>query len=111
MKASSGSSASFMNPDLPIQARVPKSFLFAFKRLLVEWEFSKGSIYVDTSAQILSVEGKLVVMAEVKDYEMGLQWFSPAWSDWTLLLRDDSKFQELQEPKHFRARVKARPPD
>ena len=36
-----------------------------------------------------------MVMAEVTDFEMGLQWFSPAWSDWALL-RDDSKFQELQ---------------
>ena len=49
--------SSFMNPDLPIGRRAPKSFLFGMKRLLVEWgEYQKNSLHVDTDALTLSVD-------------------------------------------------------
>ena len=95
MKSSLNGSKSFMNADQQIQIRAPKSFPFALKRLLIEWGFARGSIYVDTSLLLLTVEGKSVVQAIVKDYELDVQWLSDEWSQWQEL-RGDPGYLELQ---------------
>ena len=78
-----------------IQARVPKSYLFSFKRLLVDWKFAKSSIYVDTNTMLLTVEGNPVVQATVKDFQLNLQWLDAKWREWPDL-REDPNFMGLQ---------------
>ena len=84
-----------MGPDLPVAARVPRSFLLSLKYLLIEWDFAKKSINVDTDEMVLTVEGKRIVKAFIHGDAFELQWLEKEWSDWQEL-RADAKFQELQ---------------
>ena len=86
---------SFMSPDLPIVERVLRSYLFGLKRMLVEWEFQKNSVHVDTNLQTLSVEGKLIVKVEVKDHKLIANWVDEDWRIWRELM-EDPKFVQLQ---------------
>ncbi len=47
---------SYMNPDLPIQDRVPKTLLNV-KKLFVRWGFNVSSVRFDETSCVLSVGG------------------------------------------------------
>ena len=94
IKAGLDNAQTFMNPDLPVTIRAPKALLFGLKNLLVEWGNQKGSIYVDSEALVLSVEGKPVVTANGHDFELGMEWLDPQWAQWQEL-QNDAKFQAL----------------
>ena len=89
-----GSGTSFMNPDLPIELRVPLSFLFGLKRLLCEWDFKKSSVYIDTEAFGMNVEGKAILQAGVDNHTLHLRWLDAQWQGWQQLI-DDPKYKAL----------------
>jgi hypothetical protein len=84
----------YLNPDLPTDERIPRSFLFAFKRLLADWEFRKPSVNVNTDTAVLSVEGLPVVKAFVEAGVLELEWLSDKWLQWKDL-QDDQAFTKL----------------
>ena len=70
--------------DLPIQQRVPESYLFGLKRVLVEWGFNRGVVRVDTTAGSLTVAGEQVVASMVVGGRLQNSWCG-AWADWAEL--------------------------
>ena len=99
IKSKFGDKTNRMNPDTPIQNRVPNSFLLSFKKLLVSWGFSKSAVQVDTSEQTMSVEGEVVLKACVKDLEFQLDWIKSSWSSWKTLAEDVEYLALLRETK------------
>ena len=79
---------SYMNVDLPFQERVCKSFLLGFKRLLVDWGFSKTCIHFDEPSQTLSVGGTAILKVSVQSFQFKLDWLVGSWGQWTELLED-----------------------
>ena len=63
MQAKFADATNFMNPDLPLQARVPRSFLNNLKKLLTsaEWGFPKSSVRWNEDRMTLEVAGKPVL--------------------------------------------------
>ena len=108
----------FMNPDLPAEERVPRSFLFGFKRLLVAWELRKSSVHIADDEPVLSVEGHPVFRAIIDNGSLKLDWLSEKWSQWKDLV-DDPKFKELHQnaqdrlakSKQGKSKGKGRAPD
>ena len=108
----------FMNPDLPAEERVPRSFLFGFKRLLVAWELRKSSVHIADDEPVLSVEGHPVVRAIIDNGSLKLDWLSERWSQRKDLV-DDPKFKELHQnaqdrlakSKQGKSKGKGRAPD
>ena len=68
--------------DLPIDKRNAESVLFAFKRMLVNWEFPKGSVRVDTDDCSLKISEKVVLKAKVSDYVLQLRWCDGDCESW-----------------------------
>ena len=85
---------SFMSPDLPIESRVPRSFLFKFKKLLTDCLFNRSSVYVDPDLGTISVEGLPILKVVVQEFELKLEWLADAWKEWEDLHRDPS-FTEI----------------
>ena len=67
--------------DLPIERRVPETFLFALKKQLVEWGYSKQEVKVDRMALTLSVDGGVVATAAVKENKFSID-FDLDWALW-----------------------------
>ena len=55
--------------DKPIEGRVPETFLFALKKILISWGFDRKDVRVeiDTADKHIIVEGKKIISANVKD--------------------------------------------
>ena len=47
--------------------------LFGLKKLPVEWQFSKGSVYVDTGNFTLLVEDVLVLKVSVQNFNLYME--------------------------------------
>ena len=61
LRTGRGPKTLFMSPDLPVDERVPRSYLFGVKRLLADWQFKNAR--VDTSTRTLSVAGVPILKA------------------------------------------------
>ena len=86
----------FMSPDLPMEVRMQRRVLFGLKKLLVEWQFSKGSVYVDTGNFTLLVEDVLVLKVSVQNFKVSMEWMDERWRTWPDL-HDNHEFQVLVE--------------
>ena len=97
---------SFMSPDVPIEQRVPKSFLIGFKNLLVSeaWGFKKSSVRFDEHSGIMSVGGFPVLKASVQQFRIYFEFLDPDWAKWSELTQD-SQFQELQKSAHSKLEI------
>ena len=85
---------SWMNPDLPIEVRAPKSFLLNLKKLLVSWDFSKTSIEFDDVTHVLSVEGSPILKACGLGNSFRIEWLNKEWEQWGELT-GNAEFQTL----------------
>ena len=84
-----GKNSIWSAPSLPLDRRIPQSFLFAFKRLLLSWEFNKAAVRVNTDETSLKVEGKFVCKAEAHDHKLRISW-NPEWESWNDLHNDEA---------------------
>ena len=84
-RISHGGQIAWSRPDLPIERRVPETFLFALKKQLVAWEYTKQEVRVDTDQLTLKIDGEVIVQASVKDKELELIW-EPTWLAWDDLI-------------------------
>ena len=66
--------------DQPFEKRSADGALLAFKKILVEWGFSKKSVRVDSGC--LKVAGKEIVKATVVNYMLELSWCDGEWQQW-----------------------------
>ena len=99
-KVTNAGKPSFMSPDLPITERIPRSFLFGLKRLLVDWtdaqgqSYRKGCVQIDADTYTLAVDKEDVLKARVVDNALDIEWLSDQWKQWKEF-SEDSKFIQL----------------
>jgi hypothetical protein len=78
--------ASFPKPwakiDQPLDIRTGENTLFAFKRMLVDWGYSKGCIFVDREARTLTVAGTKVLEVVVEENVLKMKWCNGEWESW-----------------------------
>ena len=74
------------NLDRPIQQRVAISFLFSFKKLLVQWKYEPRCIKIDTEKSTLKVAGREVLQASVTDFTFSYDWMNDDWAKWKELV-------------------------
>jgi hypothetical protein len=65
--------------DQPIDIRTAEGVLFAFKRLLADWGYSKRCVWVDKDKCVLSVAGTEVMRTSVDNYVLKIQWCDVKW--------------------------------
>ena len=82
--------------DLPLEQRVPLSFLLGLRRQLITWGFTKRKPRVEEESNTLTVGGNPVVKVTVDDNRLALQWMSQEWKDWKELV-ESSEFKNLKE--------------
>ena len=69
--------------DQPVNIRTAEGVLFAFKRLLADWGFSKRCVWVDREKCVLSVAGTEVMRTSVENYVLKIQWCDGEWGEWS----------------------------
>ena len=69
-----------MWPDAPAVERIPKSFLFALKRLLLKWDYDKKSLWVDEAGKILKIGDEIVISTGVDGTDL-ITDFGEGWAD------------------------------
>ena len=65
--------------DLPLDKLTAESALFAFKRMLVQWNDNKQSVQIDTDTNTPKVAGKDILKAKAVDFTLEQQWCDGAW--------------------------------
>ena len=85
--------AVWTRPDLPIEKRVPESFLFGLRKVFLEWKYTKEEIRVDTHNHIFKVASEPVVQATISNDQLKLHWYG-AWGTWDDLT-NSSELQHL----------------
>ena len=68
--------------DLPIDVRTADGVLFALKRFLLGWEYTKSEVQVDTIAHSLSVGGMEILKTTVENGKLKLIWADGEWEQW-----------------------------
>ena len=76
-----GGKMTWSREDLPIERRVPESFLFGLKKVLLEWDYTKEEMHVNRDKATLSVDGTIIVKAAVTDNALVLNW-DKDWESW-----------------------------
>ena len=74
----------------PAGVRLPKSFLFALKKQLVDWQFNKSAIYVNELTSTMEVEGKCILEVASMDGKLELTWRSKEWEEWSDFQKDEA---------------------
>ena len=68
-------------PDAPPNERIPQSFLFAFKRLLLKWDYDTKCVWVDVPSRTLYVGNEKVNSTGVDGTDM-ITDFGEGWGDY-----------------------------
>ena len=82
-------------PDQPIDVRTSESVLFAVKRMLVTWGYSKACLNVNLGSSSLEVAGTSIVKVKVKDFSLDLEWADGEWERWDAL-QSSSELSEIK---------------
>ena len=73
-------------PDLPIEMRAEKKFLFGLKRLLLTWGWHGFETRVDTLNRTLTIDGHVVVNVHAHDQQLDVRFTN----QWQQRLQDDA---------------------
>ena len=82
--------------DLPLEKRVPLSFLLGLRRQLIAWGFARSKVRVKEEDNSLSVGGSQVLKASIEANRLRLEWMSQEWKDWKEFV-DSSEFNLLMK--------------
>ena len=80
--------------DLPIEKRVPRSFLFGCKKLLASWGYKKSLVKVDTDALQLKINSQLVISAITENDQLKVSYHGD-FTNWAEL-QTNSEIKELK---------------
>ena len=80
--------------DLPLDRRVPLSFLLGTRRQLISWGFTKSNVRVQEESNTLTVAGQPVMKAFVSGSTLKLDWINQEWKNWTEFV-ESTEFNEL----------------
>ena len=69
-------------PDQPFDKRAVENVLFAFKNMLVDWQYNKRALWVDRDAQCLKGAGVEIVRVTIESYDLKLIWCDGEWEKW-----------------------------
>ena len=95
MKAEFANKHNFMNPDLPIQQRAPRSFLNSLKKLFINsWGFAPSSVRWSEKDLTLAVSGNPVLRASVDTGTCEVEFLMESWATWGELT-EDSEIRHL----------------
>ena len=75
-----GENRVWITADKPVETRVQHSVLFKIKKMLVDWQFSRTSLWVDEQACTLTWNGDLVMRSNVYNDHIDAQ-FGGTWQD------------------------------
>ena len=82
--------------DLPLEKRVPLSFLLGLRRQLIDWGFARSKVRVKEEDNTLSVGGCPVLTATIHANHMVIHWTSKEWKEWKDLV-ESCEFKKLSE--------------
>ena len=80
--------------DLPLDRRIPLSFLLGARRQLISWGFTKSKVRVHEETNTLTVAGQPIMKAFVSGSILKLDWISQEWKNWAELV-ESTEFNEL----------------
>ena len=96
-KIQKGDEEVYCKKDLPLEQRVPLSFLLGLRRQLITWGFTKRKPRVNEYSNTLTVGGgNPVLKVTVGGNRLVLEWMSQDWKDWKELA-ESSEFKKLKE--------------
>ena len=80
--------------DLPLNRRVPLSFLLGVRKQLINWGFTKSRVRVQEENNTLTVAGQPVMHATTDGSSITIDWINQEWKVWAELV-DSSEFKDL----------------
>ena len=92
-KLKAGWEDAWAKPDLPIEIRAPQGIVFGAKKLLVERDIPKYTVWADPDEYTLHMGDDEVLRAQVQGNELKVI-FGHAWEDY---LNEDGRWQKLLE--------------
>ena len=96
-----GGNAIWAKEDLPLEERIPQSFLFGLKKLMIGWGYEKMAVWVDLSKNQLLVGTDIVIALTVEGKELK----TDIAKDWQDDLRKDSNFTKLLDDSKEKLRL------
>ena len=96
-----GGNAIWAKEDLPLEERIPQSFLFGLKKLMIGWGYEKMAVWVDLSKNQLLVGTDIVIALTVEEKELK----TDIAKDWQDDLRKDSDFTKLLDESKEKLRL------
>ena len=94
IKLKDNAEAIWCKKDLPLEKRVPLSFLLGLRRQLIDWGFAKSKIRVKEEHNTLSVGGSQILTASIRSTGLAIDWKREDWKEWTEFV-DSSEFKKL----------------
>ena len=82
--------------DLPLEKRVPLSFLLGLRRQLIAWGFARSKVRVKEENNSLSVGGSQILTASIEANRLTLEWTREEWKDWVEFV-ESSEFKLLMK--------------
>ena len=83
-------------PERPIDERAPRNFLFQLKTLLVQWGYTKKTVYVDEDLSTLNICGTCILSAGAKDGLLDLKWELKEFETWAEF-QNNTEFLEIKQ--------------
>ena len=82
--------------DLPLEKRVPLSFLLGLRRQLIAWGFARSKVRVRDENNSLYIGGSQILTASIEANRLTLQWMHEEWKDWREFV-ESSEFNLLMK--------------
>ena len=86
----------WIKPSLPMNVRVPKSFLLGLKYLLGQWGYDRKKIQVDDEDLVLRIDKQEVCTAYAMDGKLHVIW-DKVWETWREMHSDDDFVKLLKD--------------
>ena len=82
--------------DRPLEERLPESFAFSVKKVLVEWGWSRSALYVDRDSAVLYLGTDKVLSSRVSGDKFEVD-FGDGWKEYLQAPELDDAFTKAQE--------------
>ena len=89
-----GEETTWCKKDLPLNRRVPLSFLLGVRKQLTNWGFTKSKVRVQEDTNTLTVAGQPILKAGAAGSYLTLDWINHEWKNWKELV-ESLEFKEL----------------
>ena len=93
--------------DRPLEERLPESFAFSVKKVLVEWGWSRSALYVDRDSAVLYLGTDKVLSSRVSGDKFEVD-FGDGWKEYLQAPELDDAFTKAQEKLTKKVQLKGK---